>query len=674
MKAWVFLVAMLALGCGSKKSEPATGGGSGSGGAGTAATGSDPGSAAPAKATRNELSRADFNRLAVRANLPLYWVADTNGDNNVDPDEVAHLLFYPDYAGDLDAAYQQLLAVKAEPVPDAGVPEGKRRALVDEDLDQGRPTLVRTDVSTMSAGERAFVDRMLAVAAKIDELYAIQNGSAALAEQLPKDTESHSLFRRNWGPACVAPATEKDPACTAIPGAPKPIVDVYPATVGKVAQTDKTFCASLEARPDAKGLLEPFTAVREVDGKLTAVPYSEAYKAQMLGVANELLGAAGALDDPAEQPLVDYLKAAAASFASNDWWPADEAWAKMNADNSKWYVRVGPDETYWEPCNHKAGFHLTFSRINQGSKAWQDKLVPVQQEMEAAIAAHAGAPYKAREVKFHLPDFIDIVVNAGDDRAPMSATIGQSLPNSGPVKDSSRGRTIAMVNLFTDDDSLATRHAAAATLLDTASMASYVDDPEPGLLSTILHEATHNLGPAGGYKVKGKTSEQVFGGQMASMLEELKAQTGALFLVELLRGKGLITDELAARTYADMVVWACGHIARGMYESDGSRKAYSQLAAIQVGFLLDKQALTWDPKATAANGTDTGAFTIHADKFVTAADELMKVVAGIMARGDRKGAEALAKKYVDGTIVPQPVIAERFGRFPKVSFVYAIAK
>ena len=28
------------------------------------------------------------------------------------------------------------------------------------------------------------------------------------------------------------------------------------------------------------------------------------------------------------------------------------------------YLRVGPDETYWEPCNQKGGFHLTFARIN----------------------------------------------------------------------------------------------------------------------------------------------------------------------------------------------------------------------------------------------------------------------------------------------------------------------
>ena len=51
---------------------------------------------------------------------------------------------------------------------------------------------------------------------------------------------------------------------------------------------------------------------------------------------------------------------------------------------------------------------------------------------------------------------------------------------------------------------------------------------------------------------------------------------------------------------------------------------------------------------------------------------MMKVVAGIKARGDKKAAEALAKKYVDGTRVPHKIISERFLRFPKASFVYSV--
>jgi hypothetical protein len=612
----------------------------------------------------DQLARADFNRLAVRQNLPIFWAADRNHDTVVQPDEIVPLLFYPGPAVSLAEAYPKLIAAAKAPPP-----SDPRLALVQRDLDAGRPSLVLTDLSHASKADQELAGRMMAVAALIDEIYATQNGAAALAGKVPPDPESISLFRRNRGPRCVGAATEKEPLCSAIPGAPKPVVDVYPASL----QSSDTFCKDLEARPDAKRLLGPFTVVREQAEKLVAVPYSEAYRRQVEDIATQLNGAADTMKDAGEQALAAYLRAAAKSFTTNDWLPADEAWAKMNVGNSSWFVRVGPDEVYWEPCSHKAGFHLTFAKIDQGSKDWQRKLVPVQQDMEQAIAERAGSPYKARQVTFHLPDFIDIVINAGDDRAPLGATIGQSLPNWGPVANEGRGRTIAMVNLYADPDSLAARHAQAASLLDAATMQQYADSPEPGRLNTILHEATHNLGPAHEYKVNGKVDGEVFGGPIASMLEELKAQTGALFLVELLRGKGLVSDELARQAYTDAVVWAFGHISQGMYTGSGQRKTYGNVAAIQIGLLIDRGVLTWDEGAAAANQTDHGAFAIHLDHMPAAADELMKLVAGIKARGDKKAAQALIDKYVDAsTVVPHAKIAERFLRVPKASFVYSI--
>ena len=621
----------------------------------------------PAPRKHDAIARVDFNRLAVRENLPVYWTLDANKDGNLDPDEVAPLLFYPTLPA-FEAAYDQIVAARLAPPPDLSTDEGKRQALIGRDLDQGRATLVSSDLSGLSTSDGAFARYMLVIGRQIDDLYALQNGSAALASKLPADRASQSAFRRNRGPKCVGPSTENDPLCSAIPGSPKPIVDLYPAEL----QKDDKFCAALEKRADAKVLMSPFTVVRGSGDALVAVPYTDAYKAQMTAISKGLTLAAAAVNDPSEQPLVTYLRAAAASFLSNDWVPADEAWAKMTVDNSKWYVRVGPDEVYWEPCSSKAGFHLTFARINEGSKVWQGKLVPVQQELEAAIAERSGKPYAARKVTFHLPDFIDIVINAGDDRTPLGATIGQSLPNWGPVANEGRGRTVAMVNFYTDPDSVAARRGQAESMLDAAFIKSYTGTAEPGLLSTILHEATHNLGPSHEYMVGGKKARDVFGGPMATMLEELKAQTGALYLLEFLRTHKIISDELAAQSYADAIVWALGHVSQGMYTGSGERKTYGNVAAIQIGFLLDKGALSWDLKAAAANGTDKGALVLHPAKLVPAVAEMMKVVAGIKARGDRKAAEALAKKYVDGTIVPHKIVQERFQRFPKASFVYSV--
>jgi hypothetical protein len=636
-----------------------------------AGSGSSATSSHPAK-TYDAIARADFNRWAVRQNLPVYWIADSNANQRIDPYEVAALLFYategdwshgPAFTAAFDKAYDQIVAASKAQGPTGE--DARRRELVAADLDQGRPTLVRSDFTSASADDKAFVGHMLTVAHLIDQLYEKTNGAAALASRLPADPESRSLFRRNRGPKCAGPATEKQPECSAIPGAPKPTVDVYPSEL----QKSETFCKDLEARKDAKSLLEPFTAVRGDAAKLIAVPFSDAYKDETTAIAKELTAAADTVKDPSEPALVTYLRAAAKSFTTNDWLPADEAWAKMTVDNSKWFVRVGPDEVYWEPCSRKAGFHLTFARINQGSKDWQRKLVPVQQEMEAKIAERAGAPYTARTVTFHLPDFVDIIVYAGDDRQALTANIGQSLPNVGPVASEGRGRTIAMVNLYTDPDSLAARRAQAESLLDAASMSLYPGTAEPGLLTVILHEATHNLGPMHEYKVRGKIADEVFGGPTASMLEELKAETGALFLLEVLRSKGIIPDQLAQQTYAAAIVWGFGQISQGT----GSDKTYGNVAAIQIGFMIERGVLTWDDKAAAANGRDQGAFTIHTDKLVAVSEEMMKTFAGIKARGDKAAADDLIKRYVDGTVVPQKLIAERFRRFAKASFVYAVS-
>jgi hypothetical protein len=96
----------------------------------------------------------------------------------------------------------------------------------------------------------------------------------------------------------VAPATENDPACSAIPGSPKPVSDLYPAAL----QQDPKFCEKLAKHPKAKELLAPFVVVRGEGDNLNAVPYTEAYKEQMGAIAKELTAAADAVKDPKEAP------------------------------------------------------------------------------------------------------------------------------------------------------------------------------------------------------------------------------------------------------------------------------------------------------------------------------------------------------------------------------------
>ncbi len=631
----------------------------------------------PPGADYRKLSRERVNLLALRLNLPLFWELDRDGDGAIDPDEVRSLGFYPTqprwveqgrFTSDFQIAYEQLLEAERAGPPKGDDAESERRRLVIEDLEQGRPTLVHSDLTQLPPAEKTFVRHMLGAAQGIDELYAWQTGARALRSRAASvDIESQSLFRRNRGPKCRGPKTERDPKCSALPGAPALAPGVWN---GKI-MTPAT-CAALEKDKNAKQLLAPFTALVGEGDAAQPVPYTRAVPGEMAAVAKELSAAADALKDTRETTLVAYLRAAAASFGTNDWESADEAWSKMTGKSSRWYLRVGPDETYWDPCNRKAGFHLTLAVINRDSLTWQEKLAPALTHMEGAMAKLAGAPYRARDVKFHLPDFIDIAINAGDDRDAFGATIGQSLPNWGKVAAENRGRTVAMTNLYGDPDSKRSRREQAASLLTKETLQSFVDDAMPSLLGTILHEATHNLGPSHEYKYRGKTDDEAFGGALAQMLEELKAQTGALFYLGFLHNQGVIDAELMRQAYVDSIVWAFGHISRGMWTEDKQRKSYSQLAAIQVGALMDAGVLRFGAQAMAANGTDRGAFSLDLEKLPGAAEDLMKTVARIKAVTDKKAALSLSDKYVDGSVVPFQLITERVLRHPKASFVYSI--
>jgi hypothetical protein len=622
------------------------------------------------------VDRATFNRVAARLDAPVYWSRDADNDGSIDPDETASLLFFsssPVYVESgkftpaFESVYSEIEAAAKAPAPTGA--DAARIALIQQELDDAASVLVETDLSKASADEKKFVRNMLETAALLDQLYAIQSGAGKEKSKVAPDRASQSLYRRNWGTRCLTPKLEKDPACTAAPGAAKQTVDVYPEAM----QKDDGFCKTLEKDKASKELLAPFTVVREKDKKLVAVPYTEAYGPPMKAIAAKLRTSAKELADPNEGPMRAYLEAAATAFETNDWKPADEAWAKMNARNSKFYLRIGPDETYWEPCSQKAGFHVSFARINKDSLALQDKLTPHQQMMEDELAKLIGEPYKARKVTFHLPDFIDIVLNAGDSRDPIGGTIGQSLPNWGPVANEGRGRTVAMTNLYTDPDSMAVRKAKAASLLAPETMQKFGDEPGPGLMSTVLHEAAHNLGPSHEYKYKGKKDDEAFGGEHAAMLEELKAQSGAYYYLYLLRDKGVFDDATVERTIVDNVVWALNHISRGMVTASGKRKAYSQLSAIQIGFFMSEGAITWDPKAKAANGTDVGAFKIDFSKMRDASLKLMKTVGHIKAANDKKTALEL-DKHVDikTAAVPHAAVTERMLKFPQPNFVYAI--
>ncbi|MCP4916161.1 MAG: hypothetical protein GY913_04495 [Proteobacteria bacterium] len=550
-----------------------------------------------------------------------------------------------------------------EVAPPVVHPIDDRQRAVELELAQGRVTPVVTDLSAFTAEEQAMVAHLQVAAQAIERLYLKQRGAFGMQ---PPDQVSQQLFDRNQGPWCDSTATADDPACSAVDGAPPYIVGIYPESL----QSDG-FCVDLEARN--ADVMDPFHVARLEGDELVAVPYTEAWPQDMAAAADALNAAADALEGTDETALQAYLRAAAKAFGDNDWFAADAAWAEMNQRNSAWYLRVGPDETYWEPCSRHAGFHMVLARVNSDGLVWQDALSPVKQDMEAAIAELAGPQYAERTVGFELPEFIDIVLNAGDARSSRGATVGQSLPNWGPVADAG-GRTVAMTNLFNDPLTLEAQRRTMESLFCPATMPLWSPDREAFLVTTVLHEAAHNLGPTSGHRVDGQSDEERFGGPLASMLEELKAQTAALYYTETLSETGVLAEEMVVPMHMADIAWALKKVGEGMSTPEGNSKAYPRLAAIQIGWLLDFGALSWDDTTLAANGQDAGCFELHAEKLSPAIHSMAAEVFRVKGDMNVESAQGLEAGYV---LDPPPwhaVVAERTNREPQPSFTYELVE
>lgn len=610
-----------------------------------------------------KLDRLDFNRLAALENVPLYWrdaafspssfmMRATVGETLVNPYVSNDGTFTPAF----DALYTRLV-------------DRRRREAVEREINLGWPIAVVTDVSADPEGDREMVRHLVRVSELIDELFTIQIGAAAV-DAKPLDGPSRELVRRTHGYWCKGPETRDDPFCNASLSFPVRRSHAYPQDIAQ----DEALCEEIRNAPNAAALMDPFSVVRKRGGEWVAVSYLEVYGDRMRAIATELEAAAAGLG-PEEAAMAKYLKAAASSFRTNNWDAADEAWVVMNSTNSKWYLRVGPDEVYFDPCNSKAGFHVSFARINPALLEWKKKLTPLRDKMEQDLARVIGPPYKAREVSFSLPDFIDVAINAGDSRTGYGATVGQSLPNWGPVAERGDGRTVVMTNLYSSADSRAKLKHMAELLLHPDNVAAMADGGVAEFIEILLHEATHNFGPHSDYQIDGKPPREIFGGLGASILEELKAQTGALWFTGYLHKRGLFSDEEARASYTSSILWALSQIGHGLISSSGRPTVYPTLASIQISFLLDQGALTFDPTLDPESTGDAGRYVIHYDKMPAAVDKLMKKVGLIKARGDREGADRIIAAATDKDghrKVRQKMIADRMMRFKKEAFGYTI--
>lgn len=603
----------------------------------------------PTRRAFEAITPTRFDQLALRLDLPLFWVDDTNANGTPDPDEIRTLLFYPssdtEWVRDgqftdafVDAA-ARIVAEQDSPPADA------RRALVRRELEIASLTLVETDLRTATENERTFVRHAVRAAQFVDQLYAEQVGlGRGLAEA--HDPESLSLIRRYWGWRCLAYP------CSALTHPEPQIVDAYPSEM--VAQP--SLCTTLAASPDHDALLGRYTVVRRDGDALRAIPYTDAYAQFLRPMAAELRAAAAALPDR-HDAAVEYLEGTATTLEPGGT-PGDLWWRRMGVGTSDWYISIGATRSLpQDPCYAKRAFYFVLGRVDRRLGDVLARVTAQSGLVEQTLAGLVPGEYRARaDASARHVEPVRLVLRAGIARQPYVWQTGQT---TGPI-------SVVFTNAY---EAPAIIDALQAALFAEGS-AVQVRGSGASTLAWTLHELGHSVGPLGDPDARHRLVVDL-DEPLAGVVSELASATHALVSIDIVRRAGVIDDALARQTYALALADAIVKLPREAPGSD-ERTGHTQAAALLVGLLLETGGLRWEPERVGADGVNRGAFVIDSAALPGAAREVARRVLHMVLSSDWASLHELLDRYVDGDGLPRDTVADHVRDIPQTAFVYAI--
>jgi hypothetical protein len=150
------------------------------------------------------------------------------------------------------------------------------------------------------------------------------------------------------------------------------------------------------------------------------------------------------------------------------------------------------------------------------------------------------------------------------------------------------------------------------------------------LLSTIMHEIAHGLGPAFAHTPNGKVDIREALGPVYSALEEAKADVVGMFGLKWLVDHGQLPRTKMDEYYASYVA--------GLFRTVrfGGGEAHSRAELMEFNYLAERGALKRQP---------SGQYAVNYNLLPPAIDDLGRELLGMEATGDRYRAEKWFAKY-----------------------------
>lgn len=466
---------------------------------------------------------------------------------------------------------------------------------------------LESDLSALTEKERQMLPLLIDAARIMDGLFWKQAyGDRQQLLDSIEDPEARRFAEINYGPW---DRLEGDEPFLAGVGPKPPGANLYPANI-----TKEEFEAAAKASADGgMALRSLYTIVRrDSEGKLSAVPYREAFAVELGAAAAKLREASKLAEDAG---LKRYLELRADALETDNYQPSDFAWMEMKSNTID--VVIGPIETYEDKLyGYKASFE---AYVLIKDKEWSGRLA---RYAEMLPELQRGLPVSG-EYKRESPgtdsdlNAYDAIYYAGDCNAG-SKTIAINLPNDEEVQMKRGARRLQLKNAMRAKfEKIVVPIAGELIAEDQRGHITF----DAFFANTMFHEVAHGLGIRNTITGKGTVREALK--EQSSALEEGKADILGLYMVTKLFEEGELTGGAVEDNYTTFLT--------GIFRSIrfGASSAHGVANLLRFNFFKQAGAFSRDQ----ASGT----YRVNAAKMKQAISDLSAKILKLQGDGDYQG-------------------------------------
>jgi Peptidase family M49 len=502
-------------------------------------------------------------------------------------------------------------------------------------------TELKVDISGLSAGDRQALVKLIEASRVYNDIFLRQlwSGNPALWTKLQQDGTPLGKALQHVFWINKAPWSELDAHAAFLPGVPpkKPAgANFYPEDMTREQFESWVKTLAKSERDKAEGF---FTVIRrDKAGKLTAVPYSQEYAADLKRCAALLHDAAKLTPN---ESLRRFLNSRADAFLSNDYYASDVAWMDLDAPLD---VTIGPYETYQDELfGYKAAFEAYINLRDEKETARLKYFADHLQDVENNLPI---------EPQFRNPKLgalapirvVNEIFSAGDG-AHSVRTAAYNLPNDERVVREKGSKRVMLKNIQEAKFQATLRPIASRVLVKSAQADLSFDS---FFTHIVAHEMSHGIGPHQ-IRVGGRdTTVRQELKELYSAIEEAKADVTGLFMLGHLADRGLKEAALAQRPlYTTFLASAFRSVRFGLTEAHGKGMA------LQFNYFMDHGAFRVN--------TD-GTFAVDLAKMKAAVTSLTHDLLTLEAHGDYAG----ARKMLETSAVLRPPMKAALDRLQDI--------